>query len=301
MKLLLLVLLYFSSLGAISIDISSHNIANGKTIFIEFVKDKGIKYNSVFFGKKEYKILNNPSDKTKMYTIVPISYYAKASQKQLKITYKDYDIDKNESISINIKDGNYEKESIVVNKSKVNPRKKKVKIRISKEYNEAMKIYNTSTDVNYIKSKFIMPIDSKITSSFGKARVYNGSLNGYHSGTDFRAKIGTPIVASNDGKVALVKDRFYSGGTVLIDHGQGIYTCYFHMSKFEVKKNQHVKRGQIIGLSGVSGRVTGPHLHFSARVGGVQVDPLQLVTLLNKKLFTKSTSALGILPKETKR
>ena len=148
-----------------------------------------------------------------------------------------------------------------------------------------MKIYNTTTDENYINSKFIMPMESKITSSFGKARIYNNTLNGYHSGTDFRAKVGTPIVASNDGKVALVKNRFYSGGTVLIDHGQGIYTCYFHMSDFNVTEGQKVKKEQVIGLSGVSGRVTGPHLHFSARVGGVQVDPLQLIALLNKKIF----------------
>ena len=148
-----------------------------------------------------------------------------------------------------------------------------------------MKIYRSVSDKSYIKSKFIMPMQSKITSSFGKARIYNDTLNGYHSGTDFRAKMGTPIVASNDGVVALVKKKFYSGGTVIIDHGEGIYTCYFHMSKFSVKKGQKVKKAQEIGLSGQSGRVTGPHLHFSARVSGVQVDPLQLISLLNENFF----------------
>jgi len=129
-----------------------------------------------------------------------------------------------------------------------------------------------------------MPMNSKITSEFGNARVFNGSLKSYHSGTDFRAKVGTPIKSVNDGKVVLVKDRFYSGGSVIVDHGEGVYTCYYHMSKFDVKKGDMVKKGQQLGLSGVSGRVTGPHLHFSARVSGVQVDPLQFINLVNKEL-----------------
>ncbi len=148
-----------------------------------------------------------------------------------------------------------------------------------------MKIYGTVTKESYINSKFILPLDSFITSDFGKARVYNGSLKGYHSGTDFRAIVGTPLIASYDGVVALVKDRFYSGGTVLINHGQGIYTCYFHMSAFDVKKDEKVKKGQVIGLSGVSGRVTGPHLHFAVRINAVQVDPLQFIELMNKNIF----------------
>ena len=148
-----------------------------------------------------------------------------------------------------------------------------------------MNIYNTFNDKSYIDSKFIMPLNSKITSEFGKARVYNNTLNGYHSGTDFRAKVGTPLISSNDGVVVLVKDRFYSGGSIVIDHGHGVYLQYYHMSSFNVKVGQKVKKGQIIGLSGASGRVTGPHLHFSARVGGIQVDPLQLIKLLNENIL----------------
>ena len=181
--------------------------------------------------------------------------------------------------------GDYKKEEIHVQKSKVNPTKSKHKERIAKEYKEAMRVYGTSTPKSYIKTAFILPLESFITSDFGKARVYNGSLKGYHSGTDFRAKIGTPVIAANDGRVALVKNRFYSGGTVILDHGEGIYTCYFHMSRFDVKEGEMVKRGEQLGLSGQSGRVTGPHLHFSARISGVQVDPLQLISLLNNNLL----------------
>jgi murein DD-endopeptidase MepM/ murein hydrolase activator NlpD len=220
-----------------------------------------------------------------MYALVPISYYETPKDKRVEVLYAQKGVKKSEKLFLHVEDANYEKEEIQVQKSKVNPKSKKVKKRTQKEYANAMKIYATYSEKNYITSKFIPPMDSKITSAFGKARVYNGSLNGYHSGTDYRAKIGTPIKASNDGVVVLVKDRFYAGGTVILDHGHGIYTCYYHMSKFKVKMGQFVKKAEIIGLSGDSGRVTGPHLHFSARVGGEQVDPLQLIELLNKKLF----------------
>jgi murein DD-endopeptidase MepM/ murein hydrolase activator NlpD len=283
-RILSIIVFFNILLFGFNFNISNTDIANGATSLIEFQKDKDINYKKIIFDKKSFKVYKHPLDNDKFYVLLPVSYYQKPSEIMVDLVYEDNGLDKTIPISVKIIKGNYKKESITVSKSKVNPSKKYSK-RISKEYNEAMKIYNTSTDENFIKTPFILPIKSFITSDFGKARVYNGSLKGYHSGTDFRAKVGTPIKASNDGVVVLVKDRFYSGGTVIINHGRGIYSCYFHMSKFNVKQLQYVKKGDIIGLSGVSGRVTGPHLHFALRVGGVQVDPLQFVTLINNKLL----------------
>jgi len=286
MRLFVLLASVSLSVFAFNFEISNTTIANGATSLIEFEKEKNYKYEKITLGKKSFKVYPHPLNKNKMYALLPISYYNKPSEESLKISYKEQNSVKSKNISLTIKQGDYKKEKINVTKSKVNPKKKHSE-RISKEYNEAMKIYGTSTKQSYLKTPFILPLDSFITSDFGKARVYNDTLKGYHSGTDFRAKVGTPIAASNDGVVVLAKDRFYAGGTVLIDHGQGIYTCYYHMSKFDVKVSQVIKKGDIIGLSGKSGRVTGPHLHFSVRVGGVQVDPLQFVALMNKNLLTK--------------
>jgi len=263
------------SLVALSLEISNTKIDNGKTALIIFQNTKHVEF--IIVGKNSYKVFPHPSQKGKSYALLPVSYYA--SPKTLKVKMNDT------FLFFKVQQGDYKKETIEVQKSKVNPKKDAVKKRTSKEYAAAMKIYNTITQVSYVSSKYIVPLDSKITSAFGKARVYNGSLKGYHSGTDFRAKIGTPIIASNDGKVVLAKDRFYSGNSIIIDHGEGIYTCYYHLSEFKVNKNQMVKKGQIIGLSGDTGRITGPHLHFSARVGGIQVDPLQLINLLNNNLY----------------
>jgi len=285
MKLIAAFLLSYSILAAFSLDVSDTSIANGRTVLVEFKAQKGLVYKDIKLDKKRFKIFKNPLNSEKYYALIPISYYAKPSNKELLISYEEGSKKESKLLFLKVKDGEYKKEEIKVSSKKVNPRGKKVNKRISKEYHEAMKIYNTVTPKSYISSAFILPLESKITSSFGKARVYNGSLKGYHSGTDFRAKVGTPIIAANDAKVVLVKNRFYSGGTVLLDHGEGIYTCYFHMSKFSVTKGEMVSKGQLLGLSGKSGRVTGPHLHFSARINGVQVDPLQLISLLNNKLL----------------
>lgn len=191
---------------------------------------------------------------------------------------------------LEIKDGNYKKETITVSSDKVNPKDEAIIKRTQKEYKEAIDIYNTVTPKSYINSKFILPLDTKITSEFGKARVYNGALKSYHGGTDFRAKTPLPIKCVNDGKVVLVSDRFYAGNSVVVDHGHGVYSCYFHLSKFKVKNGDMVKKGQILGLSGSTGRITGPHLHFGIRLGGMQVDPMQFIEVANKNLFKKRLS-----------
>ena len=132
-----------------------------------------------------------------------------------------------------------------------------------------------------------MPLHSKITSAFGNRRVFNNILKSYHSGTDFRAKKGTPIIASNSGRVVLAKNRFFAGNSIIIDHGQGIYSGYYHLSRFAVKKGDFVQKGEVIGYAGATGRVTGPHLHFTFHVNGNCVDPLHFVKLANENLFNE--------------
>lgn len=290
MRLLLLLITTFSLGYALNFEIQESEVANGKTVLIEFFKEKNIEYKNLTLKKQKFAIFQNPNDKERLYSLVPIDYYQKPTKSlKLKLHYAKNTKEQSKTLVLKIKDGAYAKESIQVSASKVNPTAKDVQERIAKEYNEAMKIYNSVTPTNYIKSAFIFPLESKITSDFGKARLYNGSHKGYHSGTDFRAAVGTPVVAANDAKVVLVKERFYSGGTVILDHGHGLYTCYFHMSRFDVKQGEIVQKGTQLGLSGKSGRVSGPHLHFSARIKGVQVDPMQLITLLNNTILKRES------------
>jgi murein DD-endopeptidase MepM/ murein hydrolase activator NlpD len=118
-----------------------------------------------------------------------------------------------------------------------------------------------------------------VTSRFGTGRVFNGRVSSSHLGVDYRGKEGEPIVAVNRGVVALVAEFFLAGNVVYINHGAGVMTGYFHMSRPEVAVGDTVERGQEIGLVGATGRVTGPHLHWSARYGSLTIDPGDLFAL----------------------
>ncbi|HEY0529591.1 MAG TPA: M23 family metallopeptidase [Gemmatimonadaceae bacterium] len=129
------------------------------------------------------------------------------------------------------------------------------------------------------RSGFLRPRSSVVTSEFGSGRLFNGRLTARHLGVDFRGAMGEPVRAANRGVVALVDNFFLAGNVVYIDHGGGVVTSYFHLSKTMVEKGDTVARGQVIGLVGNTGRVTGPHLHWAARYGAITVNPLDLLAI----------------------
>jgi murein DD-endopeptidase MepM/ murein hydrolase activator NlpD len=126
---------------------------------------------------------------------------------------------------------------------------------------------------------FRLPRRSRVTSPFGTARVYNGEVQSRHLGTDFAGAIGAPVRAPGRGLVALVANFYLAGRAVYIDHGGGLVTGYFHLSRADVREGDTVVAGQRIGAVGQSGRVTGPHLHWVARYGAISVDPMSLLEL----------------------
>ncbi|NIA09046.1 MAG: peptidoglycan DD-metalloendopeptidase family protein [Nitrospiraceae bacterium] len=134
----------------------------------------------------------------------------------------------------------------------------------------------------YWQRPFIWPVHSKIVSPFGVRRILNGRPRSPHSGIDLRARKGTPVLASNYGRVALVRDCYLCGKTIVLDHGEGLYTLYVHLMSCRVREGQKIRRGEIIGLSGASGRATGPHLHWGVSLFGERLDPVKLMALLGK-------------------
>ncbi len=129
------------------------------------------------------------------------------------------------------------------------------------------------------RGPFNPPVNAEISDVFGVQRVFNGTVESTHQGLDFRVPTGTEVKAVNDGHVILAQPLFFEGNCVVIDHGQGLLTLYLHLSKFLVKENDHVKKGQPIGLSGGTGRATGPHLHLAVRWQGVYLNPAVLLKL----------------------
>lgn len=166
---------------------------------------------------------------------------------------------------------------IKVNKKHVDLSAKDLK-RFLKEKEQLRIVYETANKSNRLfESKFKRPLPSEITGVYGSRRVFNNKKDSWHSGTDFRARTPTPIPSVNKGVVAFAGDLFFNGKTVMIDHGQGVMTMYCHLSKINVKKGDTVSYETILGISGNTGRSSGPHLHWGVRVNDMWVDGLQFL------------------------
>ena len=158
---------------------------------------------------------------------------------------------------------------------------KEVYERIKKENRLIASARDINSDLTFFKNKFIKPLENSIvTGVYGSQRILNGKPKWPHYGIDFAAKEGTKIRAMLDGKATLVeRDLFYTGGTLIFDHGHGISTLYMHMQKINVVKGQEVKRGDIIGTVGSTGRSTGPHLDVRLNWFGIRLDPATVLKL----------------------
>jgi murein DD-endopeptidase MepM/ murein hydrolase activator NlpD len=156
--------------------------------------------------------------------------------------------------------------------------------RADRESREIDAIYATLTPESYWSEPFIVPVTGTTGGrNFGHRRVFNGQPRAPHSGADLRASTGTPIHAANRGRVVLAKELFFSGNAVFIDHGLGLYSVYLHLSEIRVEPGDIVERGEVVGLAGATGRVTGPHLHWGARVLDARVDPFSLLDLATER------------------
>jgi len=149
--------------------------------------------------------------------------------------------------------------------------------RISREQARMNRLWPRLGDRRLWKGPFVAPVPGGKTSAFGRRRVVNGTPRSPHTGVDLRAPLGAPVIAANDGKVVLRDEFFFNGKSIVLDHGWGLYTMYFHLSEFRVEEGARVRKGQVIGLAGMTGRVTGPHLHWGARLNQARIDPFQLL------------------------
>ena len=140
-------------------------------------------------------------------------------------------------------------------------------------------VLGTESEQRLWKGRFEAPVSVPVSDIFGTERVFNGQVQSRHLGLDFAAPAGTPVHAINRGTVLLAQQLYFEGGFVVIDHGQGLLSLYLHLSDFQVKPGDEVAAGQPIGLSGSSGRATGPHLHLAVRWQGVYLDPAVLLRL----------------------
>jgi hypothetical protein len=150
--------------------------------------------------------------------------------------------------------------------------------RVRKENKKLQSLFLTASEKLW-HGRFILPLEHDFSTVFGIKRIMNEKRVSIHRGLDIRGKMGERVKASNHGKVVLTEELFFGGNTVIIDHGQGIYTIYMHLSAFNVQPGTIVSKGDTIGFVGTSGRATGPHLHFGVKVHNISVNPVSLVEL----------------------
>lgn len=170
----------------------------------------------------------------------------------------------------------YPRENLTVEAEKLTP-PKSLNERIKKEAELGRRAIQTNTPGSAPLLPLLRPVPGSYSSVYGKSRYLNGQFRGRHGGVDMRAPVGTPVKAAASGTVVLTGDFWFAGKCIYIDHGAGLISFYCHMSKVSKSKGDEVERGETIGLSGKSGRVTGPHLHFSVSWRGEFFDPAPLL------------------------
>jgi len=170
----------------------------------------------------------------------------------------------------------------------------KVAVKVAKQYTEPTpqqltaisadkdvksKVFGAVSAQRLWERRFVSPVSAPVSDVFGTARVFNEQVQSRHQGLDFAVPPGTDVHAINSGVVILARPMFFEGDCVVIDHGQGLLSLYLHLSEFKVKEGQEVRSGELIGLSGGTGRATGPHLHLAVRWQGVYISPAILLKL----------------------
>ncbi len=213
------------------------------------------------------------------YALIGIPLAAKNGTHSINSTHAG----NNNSYRFQVTDKQYESQYITIkNKRKVNPNKDDMK-RIGRERKKINAALAHWDDLLYTNTlQLDLPVQGRLSSPFGLRRFFNEQPRKPHSGIDIAAPKGTPITAPASGKVILTGNFFFNGNSAFIDHGQGLITMYCHMDSIKVKEGQLIKQGEQIGSIGMTGRVTGPHLHWSISMNNARIDPNLIVPALRQ-------------------
>lgn len=185
------------------------------------------------------------------------------------------------TMELHVTAGAFGRRVLKVDNAFVNPSEPAI-ARISREAAELEQLWTRSESRRLWDLSFVRPVPGRANGAFGSRSIFNGQPRQPHGGADFLSPTGTPIHAPNSGRVVLARDLYFTGNTVVIDHGLGVFSLLAHLSVMDVHQGDFVTRGQIIGQVGATGRVTGPHLHWGVRMNGARVDPLSVLAILGE-------------------
>lgn len=251
------------------VELDPPKVAQGRTLVIRV---KGVEL-AELTGTVADRKLTFARDEQGFWALAGFSVLAKPGSYPLVITGKRGGQPMRETVQVPVVEAGYPMENLDLSPEVSRLLDPKL---IAAEREKLMAIFTTISPNKLWSGPFQQPLNTKITSDFGTRRSYNGGpVNSYHEGTDFRGAIGTPILAPAPGRVALAETLTVRGNAVVLDHGLGVYSGLYHMSELKVKEGQMVKTGDVVGLVGDTGLVTGAHLHWDVRIDGLNVDPLE--------------------------
>ena len=224
------------------------------------------------------KIYFYPSGNNFFSALIGIDVEAKPSVAKLGVKVKSVGgAQRQTEIHLKIKAKSFHKESFNVPPS-FDHMSPETLAEIRREQEAFARAFATTATERFWDIPFIRPVPQDASaSSFGSRRIINGVARAPHTGTDLSAPAGTEVIATNHGRVVLVGNFFFAGGSVVVDHGGGLFSMYFHLSELKVEEGAPVRKGDVLALSGGTGRVTGPHLHWGVRLNNTRVDPLDLL------------------------
>jgi len=263
--------------GAAGVTVTPELVEPGSPVLIRVNAPDAASVDGEWLGRRFVFFRNGDGDA--WFALAGVDVEAPVGPSTLRITAHPADgVARDLSRPVEIHPAHYRTSSITVPPRFVEPVRDEMK-QIEADEEVKAKVFATSAEQPLWRGSFRAPVKAVATDSFGTRRTLNGKLDSIHKGMDFRAAKGTPVRAGNSGIVVLARPLYYEGDCVILDHGLGLYTLSMHLSRIDVQEGQHVTTDDKLGLSGATGRVTGPHLHWAVRWQGAYLDPAKVLRL----------------------
>jgi murein DD-endopeptidase MepM/ murein hydrolase activator NlpD len=263
--------------GQITVKSEYRRLSQGEIIKIS-LHSPGFTSAKAHFKGKDYMFVSSGEPST-FFLLIGLGLDIKPGIHDLDVRIEFADGQRKDlSFKLPISKGKFHRKRLNVERRFTSPSPKEQE-RIIREVRLTKTVYSELTPHWLGHGKFIMPVKDRIKKNFGERRIFNDGFLSRHRGIDILSPAGTPVMASNSGKIVLTRNLYYSGNTVILNHGIGLFSIYCHLSMICAEEGKSVDKGEIIGYTGSTGRVTGPHLHFGFRLFDKYIDPLSVVYL----------------------
>ncbi|MCC6544732.1 MAG: M23 family metallopeptidase [Nitrospirae bacterium] len=268
---------YLFAKTAAKISFSSQNLKQGEVLLVNVEDTHGIKMLSGSMFNKPVNFYKNVRG-SKYSALIGIDMDTKPDRYKLTLTIEDRNGKTRKEYQFRIKSANFGTQKLTLPPSKVTLDEETLK-QVDIEKEKIGRVWEIFTEDRLWNGKFLPPVAGDMSDDFGLRRIINGEQKSPHTGVDVDAPEGAPVKASNSGRAIFKDDQFFSGKTLIIDHGLGLFTMYFHLSEILVEEGAYVKKGEVVAKVGKTGRATGPHLHWGVRLNNARINPLSIINL----------------------